>query len=213
MRWRGRATTRDGWLVPRAAWRISTRERTDLDAGRPPRYLPVPLRHGTVAKLVRHGTANPAFAGSNPAGASIRESITGGEDDYRRFRTARLAGYQALARGMEELTDPLRHRLRCATGRTSPRARIRPGSSQPRFPPRSLCAVDRRAWRSRWRPGGRARRPSCCLRLRWRPEAAPSRRPSRRLLGRKEKGEDGRGCRKPGRTWVRPLGRRLPEIG
>ena len=33
-----------------------------------------PSRHGTVAKLVRHGTANPAFAGSNPAGASIPAS-------------------------------------------------------------------------------------------------------------------------------------------
>src|SRR5438132_12021882 len=48
---------------------LSTVPSPRLDAGENSRYSLGPLT-GTVAKLVRQGTANPSFPGSNPGGAS-----------------------------------------------------------------------------------------------------------------------------------------------
>src|SRR5207248_9400018 len=44
--------------------------RSRLDGAGNSRYSLGPRRSGTVAKLVRQGTANPSFPGSNPGGAS-----------------------------------------------------------------------------------------------------------------------------------------------
>src|SRR5204862_235648 len=53
-----------------AWWSRAARARTRLlDGVRESRYSLGPLA-GTVAKLVRQGTANPSFPGSNPGGAS-----------------------------------------------------------------------------------------------------------------------------------------------
>src|SRR2546421_2931096 len=88
---------------------LSTTDLERLDAGENSRYSLGPLA-GTVAKLVRQGTANPSFPGSNPGGASTLlvllnlvdllcdEAVRFAVDRVRRFGAGRLAQAEDLAR-------------------------------------------------------------------------------------------------------------------